>query len=71
MVEGYKQKFGMLQQQSDVAVLISELQNTFASFATKGISKGNQHYEAANAFVKEKSANTFERITHYWDALLT
>ncbi|OCS89225.1 hypothetical protein [Caryophanon latum] len=71
MVEGYKQKFGMLQQQSDVAVLISELQNTVASFATKGISKGNQHYEAANAFVKQKSTNTFERITHYWDALLT
>lgn len=70
MIEGYKEKFGMLQNKSDVDVLISQLQEELSKFVTKGISKQDKDYEAANNFVKEKSAKTFERITDYWKKLL-
>lgn len=70
MIEGYKEKFGMLQNKSDVDVLIAQLQEELSKFVTKGISKQDKDYEGANNFVKEKSAKTFDRITDYWKKLL-
>lgn len=70
MIEGYQEKFGKLQNQSDVDLLMVQLQEMLSDFATKGISKNDKDYEAANNFVKEKSAKTFERITDYWKKLL-
>ena len=70
MIEGYKEKFGMLQNKSDVDVLIAQLQEELSKFVTKGISKQDKDYEGANNFVKEKSAKTFERIADYWKKLL-
>ena len=49
---------------------MAQLQDDLAKFATKGIAKQHADYAAANDFVKEKSAKTFERIAHYWDQLL-
>ena len=70
MIEGYKEKFGMLQNKSDVDVLIAQLQEELSKFVTKGISKQDKDYEGANNFVKEKSAKTFEHIADYWKKLL-
>lgn len=70
MIEGYKEKFGMLQNKSDVDILIAQLQEELSKFVTKGISKQDKDYEGANNFVKEKSAKTFDRIADYWKKLL-
>lgn len=70
MIEGYKEKFSMLQNALGVDELISQLQEELSEFVTKGISKQDKDNEYAKNFVKEKSAKTFERIADYWKKLL-